>query len=338
MGIRHVRVVVAVIASLMAGCTTPAGGRWPQDGVVSPKSGRRPAVVVPASQFALSVATERSRYLVGEPVYVAITLRNTSGEPQRVTSSLRPEDGAVHIVITSPDGKQREFVPLGEADHDATVYSRLAPGETIGNVAPIFFGGNGWTFSTSGRYTITAYYRLPDGQGAVLESKSQPLVTEIQPSPEGSSLIGEGGPATAEVGKFLTWQSGDHLEKGRARLRELTDRSPDSVLTSYAHVAFARSWGDAFMNYGKREVRPPNCELALQHLSKVLDEHVTEYVRLQGAITAARCMVRAKNSDAARRYIGIAKEITRDRPEYREIAARASELDQHVNRSLKEPQ
>jgi hypothetical protein len=284
------------------------------------------------------VATERSKYLVGEPVYVAITLRNTSEEPQRVTSSLRPEDGAVHIVITSPDGTHREFVPLGETDQDATVYSKLAPGETIGNVAPIFFGGNGWTFSTPGRYTVTAYYRLPDGKGTVYESKSPPVAIEIQPSAEGSKLIGEGGPATVEVGKFLTWQSGDHLEKGRARLRELADQSPDSVLTSYAHFAFGRSWGDAFMNYGKREVRPPNCELALQHLSKVRDEHVTEYVRLQGAITAARCMVRVKNNDAARRFIGTAMEIARDRPEYREIAVRASDIDHYINRSLKEPQ
>lgn len=325
-------VAVAIVGGLITSCTTPAGGRWPQQGVVSPSNASKPATVIPAPEnvLMLSVTTEREKYMVGEPVYAAIRLGNVSQQPQRVLTSLNPEDGAVELEIASPGGERRKFVPLVETDQDATIFGELKPGAVLGNVVPLFFGGNGWTFAKPGRYTITAYYHLPVGKGVVHETRSQPVVVEIQPSEEGAWLIGERGPQTVEVGKFLTWQKGDHLEKGQAKLRELTDRYSGSALASYAHAAFARNWGDAFMHYGKREVRPPNCELAQQHLSKIRDNDVTEYIRYQGALTAARCMARAKNADGTRRYLEIAKKITGDRPEYRGLAAPLAQIEKVV--------
>lgn len=333
MDTKQLSVLLIVLAAIAAGCTTPAGGRWPQDGVASPRNAPKPAAIISMNQLVLSIVAERNRYLVGEPVYVAVTLRNAGGQAERVIGTLHPEDGAVDFVITSPDGSQREFVPLGEADHDEGFFTTLAPGVTIGNMVPIFFGGNGWTFSKPGRYTVTGYYRLPDGKGTVRESESLPAAIEIESSAEGSGLIGDGGPVSKETGKFLTWQSGDHLEKGRAKLSELIQKSPDSVLASYANFAFGRSWGDSFMDYRKREVRQPNCEVAMQHLSKVHDAHVTDFVRVQSAITSARCMARARNADAAKRHIKTARDIVRDKPEYRAIAARMDELEKYIQKT-----
>lgn len=323
-------VLLIVLAAIAAGCTTPAGGRWPREGVASPRNAAKPAVVVPANQLALSIVAERDHYLVGEPVYVAVTLRNTGGQSERVIGTLQPEDGAVDFVITAADGSRRRFVPLGEADHDAGFFTTLAPGATIGNMVPIFFGGSGWTFAKSGRYTVTGYYRLPDGKGTVREAESSPMTIAIESFAEGSSLIGDGGPVSKEIGKFLVWQSGDHLEKGRARLGELIQRSPDSVLASYANFALGRSWGDSFMDYRKRQVRQPNCELAMQHLSKVRDTHIADFVRSQHAITSARCMARARNAAAARRHLGTARAIVGNKPEYRGIAGRMDELEKFV--------
>ncbi len=333
---KHLFVVVMLMASVIAGCTTPVGGRWPRQGVVSPQKAVKPAtVVLSMDKLILSITTEREKYVVGEPVYAAIRLGNLSKQPQRVVNSMHPEDGAVDIVITTPSGQQKEFAPLGETDHDDSVFIELQPGAIIGNMVPIFFGGNGWTFTQHGRYTITAYYRLPNGKGIVHETRSQSMAIEIQPSEAGSTLFSESGQVTAEVGKFLVWGKGDHLQKGQLKLRELTERYPNSELASYVHSALARNWGDAFMNYAKREIRPPNCELALQHLSKVSNEKVTEYVQLQGAITSARCMVRAQKGDAAQRYTDIAKQITRDRPEYQALAARIAEIDRYINQGSK---
>ena len=128
MDTKYLSLLFIAIAVVVAGCATPAGGRWPQQGAVSPGDAPAKAVIVPANQLALSVAPERSRYQVGEPVYLAITLRNASERAERVIGSLHPEDGAVDVVIAAPDGRQREYVPLGEADHDETIFQSLVPG------------------------------------------------------------------------------------------------------------------------------------------------------------------------------------------------------------------
>lgn len=326
MDVKHLAVVFVIIAA-SSGCATPAGGRWPQEGVVSPGDAPRPATVAPADKLVLSAAPERTRYVEGEPVYLAITVRNAGERPERVFKSLYPEDGAIDILVTTPEGRKREFVPLGETDQDETVFASLAPGATIGNIVPVFFGGRGWTFDKPGRYTLVAIYRVPDGKGTVRQSVSPPVAIEIAPSAEGSSLVGDGGPVSIETGKFLTWQAGDHLDKGRARLTEVIERSPDSVLASYAHFALGRSWSDSFMDYRRRQVRPPNCDLAMRHLSKVRSEQVTDYVRVQAGIAAARCMARDRKTDAARRFIGATREIMRDRPEYRSLAVRLGEIE-----------
>lgn len=330
MNTKYLSWLFVAVAVLLAGCRTPAGGRWPQQGKVSPSDAPPRAVVVPSNQLALSVVPERSSYRVGEPVYLALTLRNTSERAERVIGSLHPEDGAVDLVIATPEGRQRHYAPLGEADHDETIFQSLAPGATIGNMVPVFFGGAGWTFDRPGRYTITAHYRLPDGKKTVRESISTPVTIDIQASPEGSKLIGD-GPASREVGKFLTWQAGDHLERGRTRLSELMQQTPGSPLASYANFALGRSWGDPFMDYRKGQVRPANCELAMRHLATLRDADVTDFIRVQSAITAARCAAQRKEFGAARSYIGSVKKMAGAKPEYRSILARLAELEKYVN-------
>lgn len=332
MNTKYLSLLFVAITVVVAGCDTPAGGRWPQRGTVSPGDAPAKAVIVPANQLALSVAPERSRYRVGEPVYLAITLRNASERAERVIGSLHPEDGAVDVVIAALDGRQREYVPLGEADHDETIFQSLAPGATIGNMVPVFFGGAGWTFDKPGRYTIIAYYRLPGGKKTVRESKSAPVTIDVEASPEGRKLIGDGGPASREVGKFLSWQAGDHLEKGGAQLSELMQQAPGSPLASYANFAFGRSWGDSFMDYRKRLVRPANCELAIRHLAKVRDADVTDFIRVQSAVTSARCAAQRKELGAARGHIGSVKKMAGDKPEYRSILVRLAELEKYVDK------
>jgi hypothetical protein len=322
---------VAGILSI-SGCTTPAGGRWPAKGVVSPSSAPPAAKAVRDDKLVISVVPERSRYLVGEPVYVAVRLRNAGDRAESAADSLFPEDGAVDLVITGPDGHEVPFSPFGETDRDAESRKSLAPGETIGNMVPIFFGGRGWTFRDPGTYRIVAYFHLAVEKGTVRESKSAPATIEIASSPEGKALVSENMPVSMEVGKFLLWQSGDHLEKGQARLRELIDRAPDSPLASYARFALGRSSSKSFMDYRKRAVRAPDCATAQTHFAKVKDAHVTDYVRAQIAIAKGRCAAFEKDTKSAIQQFGAAKGVMAERPEYRTIGARVAEYEKHLAR------
>lgn len=320
------------VALAVSGCTTPAGGRWPAKGVVSPSNAQPAAKVVPDDKLVISVVPERSRYLVGEPVYVAVRLRNAGDHAERVIDSLFPEDGGVDFVIIGPDAREILFLPYGETDRDTESYKSLAPGETVGNMVPIFFGGNGWTFREPGTYRIVAYFQFPAGKGEVRESKSVPATIEIASSPEGKALVSETAQMSNEVGKFLLWQSGDHLEKGQASLHTLLDHAPSSPLASYARFALGRSLSEPFMDYRRHTVRAPDCAAALTHLTKVNDVHITDYIRIQIAIAKGRCAAYEKDSKSAMQNFFAAKGIMVDRPEYRAIGARVAEYEQHLAR------
>jgi hypothetical protein len=327
---RRILTLCLMVVFGLSGCTTPAGGRWPAKGVVSPSSARPAATVVPDDQLLISVIPERSRYVVGEPVYVAVRLHNAGDRSERVVDSLLPEDGGVDFIITKPDGLAIPFLPYGETDRDTESFTSLAPGETVGNMVPIFFGGNGWTFREPGTYRLVASFQLATGKGQVRESRSVPATIEIAPSPEGSSLVSDHAPESNEVGKFLLWQSGDHLEQGQAKLHHLLDRAPDSQLASYAHFALGRSRSEPFMDYRRNTVRAPDCAAALAHFAKVNDVHVTDYVRVQIAIAKGRCAALERDIKSATPYFAAAQELMANRPEYRTILGRVAEQVQHL--------
>ena len=332
LGIRILLIVIAT-ATLAAGCTAPAGGRWPREGVVRPQSARPPASVTTARNLKLTIETDREWYEVAQPVYATVRLQNIGEQTQRVFGSLDPTSGAATFQVTGTDGKRRVFVPLVEADHDESILTTLEPGAVIADVAPVFFGASGWTFDKPGQYAIEVTYETPDGKGGVLAASSGAVVVSIRPSPVGEDIIGRGKGVSREVGKFLTWMTGDHLETGRAKLREVIEKSPDSVMANYAHAAFARSWGEAFTDYRKREVRPADCGQAMAQIARTRAEILPPYVRLQLAFTAARCDARAGKSEAARANIQIAKELMRDRAEYRGLADRVAELERYLSRN-----
>ena len=330
MTFRHIPALAAIAALAVAACTAPVGGPWPREGVVSPSSANRPVQVVQADALRLSVDSERRLYVVGEPVYVTLRLSNSGARSQRVIGSLDPSDGAVDIYVTGPDGRRRDFVPLTEADNGEGIFVDLAPGETIGGIVPVFYGGTGWTFTEPGAYAVTATFQSPDGQGRFQESAAPALTVEIRESAAGAGLIGGDQAVASEAGKFLTWQSGDHLGRGQEALRTLASRTPDSPIAAYAHAAFARSFGEPFANYRTQQVRPADCRQALRSLALVDDSRIVDNVRFQLAIVEARCAANGNDINTAVRRVEDARNIAGNRPEFRGLLNRLRPLQEYL--------
>lgn len=332
MTIRRVACLPLALA-IVVGCDAPAGGRWPRQGVGDQGDANPPATVVTAGDLRLLASVERETYLVGEPVYLILRLENTGRQARLVFGSLDPSDGAVEIVVSGRDTREQRFVPLVEADHDDSIMVELVPGRPLGVVAPVFFGANGWTFPAPGAYSLTATYRTSAGDAQSMEVRSAAVNIEVRASGDGSGefLVGQ-STASIEAGKFLTWQAGDHLAAGREHLENLLRRYPRSELTHYVRSAFSRSYATRFMDYRTRQVRPPNCEIALEHLRTVVDGRLPGYVRMQNALTRARCAARAGNGAAARDAIREAREIARELPEYRGIITQMEELERNLGR------
>jgi hypothetical protein len=120
------------------------------------------------------------------------------------------------------------------------------------------------------------------------------------------------------------------LEAGRRHLEALLERWPRSPLADFVHAAFARSYGRRFADYREQRVREPDCARALEHLRRVAEDRLPEYIRLQNALTRARCAIRDGDRDAALAHIKRAKAIGRNRPEYRGVMPRNDELERYV--------
>lgn len=317
---------------VLIGCEAPAGGRWPHEGVAEADRANAPATAVTATDLRLTASTELQSYILGEPVYLLLRLENIGDASQRVFGSLDPSDGAVEILVSGAEAREQRFVPLVETDQDSGIMVDLAGADSLGAVAPVFFGANGWTFPTPGTYTLTAIYRTP-GTPQPLESRSAPVSIEVQASADGSGefLVSEGN-ASAEAGKFLVWQAGDHLTEGRAHLEALLGRYPRSDLSHYVRSAFARSYGSRFMDYRTRQVRPPNCELALEHLRAIVETRLPPFVRAQNALIRARCAARGQDNAAAAAALQQARQITAGRVEYRGILGLIEELERNLAR------
>lgn len=314
------------------GCSTPAGGRWPREGVVSPDEASAPAQIVPGKNLLLSLAVDRNDYFLGELVYVTLLLENTEKEPHTVFGSLDPTDGAVSIIIKKPDGRQTPFAPLGEADNDASILIDLPPSGVLGRKVAVFFDANGWTFTTPGKYELTAVYRWPISQNKFAETISSSVSIEISSSNDGSGefLIGHQDKPSLEAGKFLTWQAGDHLVEGHAHLETLLERWPKSPLSDFVLSAFARSYSKSFRNYVKGEVRPPDCTLALDHLGRVTGGRLPANLQIQNALTRSRCAAKDRRFSSAARHLQQARRIAGDRPEYLGILRRVQEMEKGI--------
>jgi hypothetical protein len=319
--------------AFLAGCTTPAGGKWPAEGAADRGKASPPAKVTAAADLRLQASFERDSYLLGEPVYLLLRLENSGAQARRVFGSLNPSDRQLEVIVGGPDKRERRFVPLVEADHDQSIMVQLAPGATLGAVAPVFFGAEGWTFPTPGRYVVTATYRTGAGKGEVVEARSAPVGVEVRSTGDGAGEFLVGTTASSlEAGKFLAWQAGDHLAAGREHLESLIQRYPRSELSHYARSALSRSYGRRFTDYRTRQVRAPDCKLALEYLRLVAEERLPGYVRMQNALTRARCAARAQDNAAARAAIQDAHRLAGDRPEYRGLAAQAQELERTLGK------
>lgn len=88
--------------------------------------------------MALTITTAQSDYLLGEPVYISLTLKNIGQRVQKVVGSLDPIDGAISIQISNKRTLAQVFVPLLVTDNDIGIYDTLEPQAMIGSIVPIF--------------------------------------------------------------------------------------------------------------------------------------------------------------------------------------------------------
>lgn len=269
---------------------------------------------------------------VGEPLYLAIRVTNKGTKPAKIFGALRPDNTLIDI-YSSVNGKEPAILaPMGDMDSGGSI--DLAPGQTVGDIAPIFFGANGWNFSQPGTYRISVVLRVPVEKGIAMFRSSEAVI-EVKPSEAGQELLSMEKLETFQAGKFLLWRSGDHLENGIKALREISKRYPSTVLTAYISAARAHNLSEPFANYIIGKVRLPDCEQA-DRLRKTYDtEILSENLQIEEYISRAKCHAEEKQWKEAMQVLKAGAGLSKERPEFmgyrRTIMKMQERLQQYLN-------
>ncbi len=280
--------------------------------------------------LSLSLETEMNEYDLGEPVYLTVRLSNRGRTPVRVQDSLHPSDGLVHIAVVRPDGSQAGFIPLSIVDIDQQLVE-LAPGAEIAATFPVFYGGLGWTLRTPGIYSFAAGYEAPVERAERISLRSESLsITVRSDNTEAGEFLMAEGTASDEAGKFLTWNGGDHLTEGIARLQSLIERFPASPVSAHASFALGKSLSDAFMDYSEGRVREPECGRALEYLQQVRVDRVPGYLKIQTGLAQARCHLALGEMDRAGQRLQEVRVLVGDRAEFRGFVERLTLLGRRI--------
>lgn len=266
------------------------------------------------TSLSMSLRVEKSSFVVGEPTYVSLHLRNGGDGSVRVPEILELQSGTIRVDITDPTGETTAFAPLFYAD--MTLPEReLRPGGAQASVLAVFFGSADWSFAEPGSYELTA--RTAGRVGEVPPLTSNTVTIDVTSEAGVSALLVDESDASREAGKLLLWQQGDHLEEGMVRLTDLIDRFPGSTLADYARLALASNLSRAFRDYTRGRVRPADCPEALRLFDQIQEDRLPTYLRIKLARDRARCLDEVGQARAAGTARQRAESLAADREEFR---------------------
>ncbi len=273
----------------------------------------------------LSLSTEKNRFVLGEPVYVLVQLRNTGQMPIEVDRVLAPQVGNIKLNIASSNQPPFRYAPRFYTDITAPRLT-LAPNASLSAIVPIFFGSPAWTFQQPGDYRLTASYHDAKQRNApALKAQTQPLA--ISEEDGAGRFLLEGGEESVQAGKLLLWRQGDHLKKGAAHLTALLEKFPDSPLADFANLALASNLAQPFRDYSLGQIRQPDYQAALSYLEKVRETNLPSYLRVQKNLDQARCLLNTGQQSSVKALLEKALKLSRGGIEYQPLLDKALRLE-----------
>ncbi|MDX0116487.1 hypothetical protein GOC07_30545 [Sinorhizobium meliloti] len=214
------------------------------------------------AQVELTLSAPPAGFVLGEPVVLRATMRNTSPEPAASPRFLKPEFGIVQYYVGSEPDASSLFVPyLLKEPAEPTV--QLEPGGEILEDVEIFYGADGWFFRSPGQYQVRAV--VPGGS---LQSNTVNFSILPPQSPE-EETAAEAIINSDQAGRFLLFRGGEHLDEGREVLERVMELAPNSPLSDHAGVSLGLNWLRPAADWSAGEVRAANPSRALDLLSVV---------------------------------------------------------------------
>lgn len=322
---------VVLFITALVGCSPLTQGR----DLGSPASIADAPVSAPVSQgegLKVVIIPLKQSVELGEPVYLALRVTNVQDRPITIIGNLRPGEGLVEIYSTGSKEEKVILSPLIKGDFGGKTV--LVPGQTIGDVFPIFFGANGWSFREPGEYRLMAKVKVP-AKGGFSVFNSGTVVLKVLSSKAGKALFSTDDRISIEAGKFLLWRSGDHLKSGIEHLTKLSKEYSDSALSVYITSALVRSYSEPFANYIERKVRVPDCKKADSLRQKIKGGVLVENILIEDYISQAKCNAESKNWNGAIKALDAGFKLTAERPEFGDYSRSIEEMKKRLGKFVR---
>ncbi len=314
-------------------CISCSTAKLSTENIMSPEQGRKSAIVTETQDLEISLTTDKDSYEVGEPIYVTAYLKNTSDKTIKVFKYLRPGEGGLELEIRPVEGKNFQYIPLEEADHDKTSKINLRPNQEIGEAFPIFFGGHGWSFTQNGVHEISGTYMTKHEDGQFLSVTAKPIKIDVIDNENKviSSLV-SGSKASYQSGLFMTWQAGDHLTDGKRMLDQVLKLNTKSALNNYINLAMGKSYSDHFMDYRSKYPRQANYDLAKRYLNSVNLNALPKYLQIQYHLAMIKCNYNHKiqNKDVTIKHFDAIEKLVKRDVAYKSIMRQVNEMRERV--------
>jgi hypothetical protein len=175
------------------------------------------------SDLGMSIASEKKRIKLGEPLHLSWTLSNNSNEPIPTPDNIGIEAWRSRIVITAPNGV-RKWMRSFVIDIENVSIKYLEPGKKIEAETMVFWSSNGFVFEMPGKYTIEILIFWKHG-GIPLCVKDRTEVWVDYPMTdednEVASLMMHN-----EVGRYISLGGGaKHLKEAVSRIEAMSKHS-----------------------------------------------------------------------------------------------------------------
>lgn len=213
-----------------------------------------------AKHLELTIKPRNNDFYPAYPIIFFVSLKNVNYEtPLNIVSCLEPEYGFVEYIVKTPEGKEFTFVPWAYKEHPDPVKT-LSPGKSFRAAAKIFFGANGWTFTTPGEYVIKAVYMKEVVSNEWIISIFTPLkymwpvINKFKDNPE--------------LGLFLLLEGGDHLTAAKQLAEEISVQYVKTTYGAYCNFALGVNLMHDFANFKTNRLRKANIQAAIPYLEK----------------------------------------------------------------------
>lgn len=251
--------------------------------------------LIATEKLELTIKSGSVDFYPGFPVVLIASLRNLAYETQmNVVHCLEPEYGFVEYLVKTPEGTEYTFIPWVYKEHPHPVKT-LSAGRTFRSEAKIFFGANGWTFSTPGEYVIKAVYMKE------IESNEWVLsiFTPYGPKHEEPAKMFL---SSQEVGYFLLLEGGDHLEEGKRILEIVSTLYPRTIFGTYANFVLGVNLMNDFTDFRSKKIRKADYNNAVKYLEKAIYRSYSFYQSVYTHIYLAELYEKLGQQDKARMY------------------------------------